>query len=311
MALCIRYYVSLRHFQRKAPTSIAILLCTLLWTRSKIKHMVPKIINFLAYYCKKWLLRSTKTFCMDSWSFLNSPLPKMLLFSSKYSNMAFISLQSQKMYAKPAMRQWKRSICQGYTWTTSAASRNRVLLSRVLCAAYALESFVHANSSCERNWIRGGNESIPNSICLWCVYHDHRKRQCKHASWIHMRQLDIQQFFLFQDAPVKLNALFAEDLRVSWNDLINHIMLHYRDQVIFQVHKVLGSVDILGNPVGLFNTLSSGFGELFYEPYQGFILSDRPQDLGIGIARVKYRCIYLKAHIGFHKLMIHAIHYAN
>lgn len=38
--------------------------------------------------------------------------------------------------------------------------------------------------------------------------------------------------------------------------------------------------------VGLFNTLSSGVAELFYEPYQGVIMSDRPQDLGIGIARV-------------------------
>ena len=69
---------------------------------------------------------------------------------------------------------------------------------------------------------------------------------------------------------------------------MQRITLHYRDEVIFQVHKVLGSVDFLGNPVGLFSTLSSGFGELFYEPYQGFIMSDRPQDLGIGIARVCY-----------------------
>lgn len=69
---------------------------------------------------------------------------------------------------------------------------------------------------------------------------------------------------------------------------MQRITLHYRDEVIFQVHKVLGSVDFLGNPVGLFSTLSSGFGELFYEPYQGFIMSDRPQDLGIGIARVGF-----------------------
>lgn len=87
------------------------------------------------------------------------------------------------------------------------------------------------------------------------------------------------------DAPVKLNALIVDNLRASSEDLTARIMLHYREQVIYQIHRVLGSIDILGNPVGLFNTLSSGFGELFYEPYQGFIMSDRPQDLGIGIAK--------------------------
>ncbi|GAA5798753.1 hypothetical protein HPULCUR_004159 [Helicostylum pulchrum] len=87
------------------------------------------------------------------------------------------------------------------------------------------------------------------------------------------------------DAPIKLNALIVENLRASSEDLTSRIILHYREQVIYQIHRVLGSIDILGNPVGLFNTLSSGFGELFYEPYQGFIMSDRPQDLGIGIAK--------------------------
>jgi vacuolar protein sorting-associated protein 13A/C len=75
-------------------------------------------------------------------------------------------------------------------------------------------------------------------------------------------------------------------MRVNGSDLLNRVTIHYRDQFIYQIHKVLGSADFLGNPVGLFNTLSSGVAELFYEPYQGMIMSDRPQDLGIGIARV-------------------------
>jgi vacuolar protein sorting-associated protein 13A/C len=85
-----------------------------------------------------------------------------------------------------------------------------------------------------------------------------------------------------------LNALIVENLRASSQDLSSRITYHYQDQVIYQIHKVLGSADLIGNPVGLFNNLSSGFGELFYEPYQGFITSDRPQDLGIGIARVTH-----------------------
>ncbi|OAD68026.1 hypothetical protein PHYBLDRAFT_57710 [Phycomyces blakesleeanus NRRL 1555(-)] len=86
-------------------------------------------------------------------------------------------------------------------------------------------------------------------------------------------------------APMKFNALAVENLRASGSDLSNRIFIHYSDQFIYQIHNVLGSADFLGNPVGLFNNLSSGVAELFYEPWQGFIMSDRPQDLGLGIAR--------------------------
>ncbi|KAG1472650.1 hypothetical protein G6F56_001412 [Rhizopus delemar] len=87
------------------------------------------------------------------------------------------------------------------------------------------------------------------------------------------------------DAPIKLNALMVDNLRATLEDLSLRMALHYREQAMYQVHRVLGSIDLLGNPVGLFNNLSSGFGELFYEPYQGFIMSDRPQDMGMGVAK--------------------------
>ncbi|KAI9287283.1 vacuolar protein sorting-associated protein vps13 [Umbelopsis sp. AD052] len=87
------------------------------------------------------------------------------------------------------------------------------------------------------------------------------------------------------EAPIRFNALAAENMRVNDTDLVNRVTMHYREQFIYQIHKVLGSADFLGNPVGLFNTLSSGVAELFYEPYQGMIMNDGPQELGIGIAR--------------------------
>ncbi|RCI05461.1 hypothetical protein CU098_001873, partial [Rhizopus stolonifer] len=86
-------------------------------------------------------------------------------------------------------------------------------------------------------------------------------------------------------APLKFNALAIENIMASGPDLANRITIHYSDQFIYQVHRILGSADFLGNPVGLFNNLSSGVAELFYEPWQGLIMSDRPQDLGIGIAK--------------------------
>ncbi|KAI8644804.1 hypothetical protein BD408DRAFT_104972 [Parasitella parasitica] len=86
-------------------------------------------------------------------------------------------------------------------------------------------------------------------------------------------------------APLRFNALAIENVMASGPDLANRISIHYSDQLIYQVHRILGSADFLGNPVGLFNNLSSGVAELFYEPWQGLIMSDRPQDLGYGIAK--------------------------
>jgi len=87
------------------------------------------------------------------------------------------------------------------------------------------------------------------------------------------------------DAPVRYNALMLENARVSTGALIANIKNHYVQESLRQVHVVLGSADFLGNPVGLFTNVSSGVADIFYEPYQGLVASDRPQDLGIGIAK--------------------------
>ncbi|KAH7346737.1 putative vacuolar protein sorting-associated protein 13 [Rhexocercosporidium sp. MPI-PUGE-AT-0058] len=87
------------------------------------------------------------------------------------------------------------------------------------------------------------------------------------------------------DAPVRFNSLMLENARVSAAVLLQNMSNHYSQEALYQVHKILGSADFLGNPVGLFNNLSSGVADIFYEPYQGFIMSDRPEQLGIGIAK--------------------------
>lgn len=87
------------------------------------------------------------------------------------------------------------------------------------------------------------------------------------------------------DAPLRLNALMLENARISIPALLTNIQSHYTQECIRQVHIILGSADFLGNPVGLFNNISSGVADIFYEPYQGLVMTDRPQELGIGIAK--------------------------
>lgn len=87
------------------------------------------------------------------------------------------------------------------------------------------------------------------------------------------------------DAPLRMNALMLENARISIPALMSNVQNHYTQECLRQVHIILGSADFLGNPVGLFNNVSSGVADIFYEPYQGLVMTDRPQELGIGIAK--------------------------
>ena len=87
------------------------------------------------------------------------------------------------------------------------------------------------------------------------------------------------------DAPLRLNALMLENARISVPALMTNVQNHYTQECLRQIHIILGSADFLGNPVGLFNNVSSGVADIFYEPYQGLVMTDRPQELGIGIAK--------------------------
>jgi len=86
------------------------------------------------------------------------------------------------------------------------------------------------------------------------------------------------------DAPIRMSALELNHPIVTYSQLLSNIMTFYSQEVVGQIHKVIGSADVLGNPVGLFNSVSSGVWDLFYEPIQGFEIT-RPQDFGIGLAK--------------------------
>lgn len=86
------------------------------------------------------------------------------------------------------------------------------------------------------------------------------------------------------DAPIRLSALVIENVRLSPNVLTERISMHYTQAMLFQLYRLVGSIDVLGNPVGLFNNVGSGMISLFYEPYQGLVMHGH-RELGMGIAR--------------------------
>lgn len=53
---------------------------------------------------------------------------------------------------------------------------------------------------------------------------------------------------------------------------LTHILaMNYAHQAVFQFYKILGSSELLGNPIGLIDNLGTGVLEFFSEPYKGLI----------------------------------------
>ncbi|CAN0454755.1 unnamed protein product, partial [Phaeothamnion confervicola] len=71
------------------------------------------------------------------------------------------------------------------------------------------------------------------------------------------------------DARLCLNALQLEHAFGGRRLLLETVARHYRLAFLKQVHKVVGSFDFLGDPVGLLNNLSTGVKDFFYEPMEG------------------------------------------
>lgn len=86
------------------------------------------------------------------------------------------------------------------------------------------------------------------------------------------------------DAPIRCNALELEHPILSIKQLLDRILKFYSQEILSQVHAIVGAADFLGNPVGLFNNVSSGVRDMFYEPIQGFEIT-KPHEFGIGVAK--------------------------
>jgi len=91
------------------------------------------------------------------------------------------------------------------------------------------------------------------------------------------------------DAPLEMNSLAIKDMRLTTPDLQARIIYHYKQEVLRQLYRILGSADFIGNPVGLFTNVSSGVADIFYEPFNGVVVHGN-RELGIGIAKV---CLFI------------------
>jgi len=82
-------------------------------------------------------------------------------------------------------------------------------------------------------------------------------------------------------APLTLNGIVLENVFDSKEAITKKIVDKYKDEVTKSIPKLLGSLDIVGNPVGLFTNISSGVVDLVEKPVQGFLQG--PLEGGKGI----------------------------
>ena len=92
------------------------------------------------------------------------------------------------------------------------------------------------------------------------------------------------------DCPLRFNEKVVENVYMSWADVSMIIVKSYITQGITQIYKVLGSLDIIGNPVKLVRNVGGGFYDFVNEPRKGFRLG--PKEFGIGVAKGVGSLIY-------------------
>lgn len=78
-----------------------------------------------------------------------------------------------------------------------------------------------------------------------------------------------------EEAPLRLNALLLRNAYADPRDLARRVRAHYLVQLAVGAYRVLGALDVLGNPVGFIASVCSGAADLFYEPWRGITRSPR------------------------------------
>lgn len=87
----------------------------------------------------------------------------------------------------------------------------------------------------------------------------------------------------FSSSPLSFKNLIFFHSFQTMQTLSNLIIKNYIRQGIMQFYKILGSSDILGNPIGLIDNLGTGVVEFFSEPYKGMLKG--PGEFAGGVAK--------------------------
>lgn len=89
-------------------------------------------------------------------------------------------------------------------------------------------------------------------------------------------------FLNIDESPISITGLKLEHVFCSQDAFLNILKSHLMDQQRKNALKIVGSLDIIGNPMSLFSNIGSGVIEFFEKPVEGFVKG--PYEGFVGIA---------------------------
>jgi hypothetical protein len=69
-----------------------------------------------------------------------------------------------------------------------------------------------------------------------------------------------------QDAPIRLRDITVDHMFKTWGEVRSILQEHYLNSALGQLYRIVGSLDLVGNPMHLLSSLSTGVVDFFYEP---------------------------------------------
>ena len=85
------------------------------------------------------------------------------------------------------------------------------------------------------------------------------------------------------DSPIKFSEYIFENIYMGTSEIIQLLTKYFIKQSLYQIYIILGSFDLIGNPVQLIEKIGTGFFEFVNEPRKGLLKG--PSQFGKGLAR--------------------------
>ena len=89
-----------------------------------------------------------------------------------------------------------------------------------------------------------------------------------------------------QDAPIRLRDITVDHLFKTWGEVRSILQDHYLNSALGQMYRIVGSLDLVVNPIHLLSSLSTGVVDFIYEPLSALYNSPTEiSEIGKGVMR--------------------------
>ena len=93
-------------------------------------------------------------------------------------------------------------------------------------------------------------------------------------------------FSSISDAPVRIQGKVIDNIFETWSDILLNLKNFYVKEMLFQIYKIIGTFEFVGNPIMVVNSFMKGARDFVVQPFREFLRSPKnPSRFGIGIAK--------------------------